>query len=331
MFGFSLILFLISPVAFLAGLVNPKWVLLGKNKTRLKSSAVYTSAFVASIVLAGFTAPAQSKKTSVPSPSASPSITSSPVVVPSVAASPQLAPSTTQALKQVSLRSSPVASILQTQSQFNFPKATCGDKPSGEKDTWYPVFVDGGDLETIRRNFCADATSTVRKDSQVQSVQVGSFTNRNRASLFAKAVGGDVGQPTYPDVASDEPQPQAEAILTASDLDSRINLRNTPSATGEELGYGLVGDRVEVIEQKIADGYTWHKVRFPLSGAIGWVRGDFVSLASETKTSQPSLESYSTNSTPTYSTPTYITSAVSTSSGRRAASVRSTGGGKRRR
>jgi hypothetical protein len=327
MFGFSLILFLISPVAFLAGLVNPKWVLLGKNKTRLKSSAVYTSAFVASIVLAGFTAPAQSKKTSVPSPSASPSIASSPVVVPSVAASPPLAQSTTQALKQVSLRSSPVASILQTQSQFNFPKATCGDKPSGEKDTWYPIFVDGGDLETIRRNFCADATSTVRKDSQVQSVQVGSFTSRDRASLFAKAVGGDVGQPTHPDVASSEPQPQVEAggstslgsneaVLAANDPDSQINLRNSPSLTGKDLGYGVVGDRVQIIEQISTDGYTWHKVRFPRSGAVGWIRGDFVSVVSASKTSQPTYSSSSevTSNAATYYTPTVATSGGSCSS-----------------
>ncbi|MBD2033908.1 hypothetical protein H6F76_02420 [Leptolyngbya sp. FACHB-321] len=190
MFGFAIILFLVSPVAFLAGLVNPKWVLLGKNRTRLKSSAVYSGAFVASFVIAGLTAPPQAKNASVPNPSASPSVAVSPVV----AASPQPTIQA-QAVKQVSLTSSSVASgVPQNQSQFAFPKATCGDKSTSANDTWHPVFVDGGDLETLRRNFCADATSTVRKDSKVKSVQLASFTSRERATEFAKAVGGDVGQ-----------------------------------------------------------------------------------------------------------------------------------------
>ena len=350
-------------------------------------------------------------------------------------------------------------------SQASFtPKATCGDKPTGRNDTWYPVFIDRGDLQTIRRNFCADATSTVRKDSKVESVQLASFTNRDRAIEFAKAVGGNVGEPTYPDVASSSPDPQAEsvaaheatnwsdelcqgdryfpangaslavwnscqyiksdslkpetivlatakdsenvadsmvdkgfqkvswedgfnpltdqsssacivysdksvachkgegnnlssnevgqatvetasstssasdeAILIANDPDSRINLRDNPSATGRELGYGLVGDRVEIIEQTTSDGYTWHRVRFPRSGSVGWIRGDFVNVVSA---SQPSSESYSSSSSPTYTTSTVSTSGGSCNSpddldsrghrcGARAGSARS--GGRRRR
>jgi hypothetical protein len=164
----------------------------------------------------------------------------------------------------------------------------------------------------------------VRKDSQVQSVQLASFTSRDRAIEFAKAVGGDVGQPTHPDVASSSPQPQAdagsstsigsnEAVLTTNDPDSQINLRDTPSLTGKDLGYGVVGDRVQIIAQTTTDGYTWHKVRFPRSGAVGWIRGDFVSVVSASQTSQPSEESYSSSST--YTNPTYITSTVATSSG----------------
>ncbi len=91
----------------------------------------------------------------------------------------------------------------ETSNKFNFPKASCGGKPTGENDTWYPVFVDGGNLETIRRNFCADAVATVRKDTKVPTVQLASFTTREEAMEFAAAVGGDVGQPTFPN----EPQP----------------------------------------------------------------------------------------------------------------------------
>jgi len=332
MFNFAIILFLVSPIAFLAGLVNPKWVLRGEKRTRLKSSLLYSGVFVGSCLTIGLTAPPQAKNASVPSPSASPSAAASPVVGSSVAASPQPQQPTIQAVKQVSLTSSPVASgALPTQSQFNFPKATCGDKSTGANDTWYPVFVDRGDLETIRRNFCADATSTVRKDSKVEAVQVASFISRDRALEFAQAVGGDVGQPTYPDVASPSPQRQtetansasvssSEAILTASDSDSQINLHDTPSLTGKDLGYGVVGDRVQIIEQTTSDGYTWHRVRFPHSGAVGWIRGDFVEVVSASLPSQPSSESYSSSSSSTYTTPTYIpptytTSTVSTSGG----------------
>jgi hypothetical protein len=56
-------------------------------------------------------------------------------------------------------------------------------------------------------NFCTDATSTVRKGSKVKSVQLASFTSRDRAIEFAKTVGGNVGEPTYPDVASSSPDP----------------------------------------------------------------------------------------------------------------------------
>ena len=67
-----------------------------------------------------------------------------------------------------------------------------------------------------------------------------------------------------------------EATLTASDPNSQINLRATPSTTGKLLGYGLISDRVQVLDQTAAEGYTWYKVRFPRSGAEGWIREDFV-------------------------------------------------------
>lgn len=70
----------------------------------------------------------------------------------------------------------------------------------------------------------------------------------------------------------------SEAVLTASDPDSQITLRVNPSESSKSLGYGLVGDRVQVIEQTTTDDYTWYKMRFPRSGAVGWIRGDFVTL-----------------------------------------------------
>lgn len=47
------LIFLLSPVAFLAGLVNPRWVLLGTNPTRYTSSLIYSVLFIISTVVVG--------------------------------------------------------------------------------------------------------------------------------------------------------------------------------------------------------------------------------------------------------------------------------------
>ena len=80
------------------------------------------------------------------------------------------------------------------------------------------------------------------------------------------------------DAVNSAPVTLSEADLTASDPDLQITLRANPSENSKSFGYGLVGDRVQVIEQSTTDGYTWYKVRFPRSGAVGWIRGDFVRL-----------------------------------------------------
>lgn len=105
MLGFATVLFLVSPIAFLVGLVNPRWVLLGNKRTRLKSSAVYSGVFVASLVIAAFTVPTETKQADqpayqpsapnvpAPQPSISPQIQKplpSPLTQPSVLASPQM-------------------------------------------------------------------------------------------------------------------------------------------------------------------------------------------------------------------------------------------------
>jgi hypothetical protein len=72
----------------------------------------------------------------------------------------------------------------------------------------------------------------------------------------------------------------ADGILRANNPQAQINLREAPDPNSRRLGYGLVGDRVEILEQVPgADGYTWYQVRFYQSGAVGWIRNDFVRLA----------------------------------------------------
>jgi hypothetical protein len=117
-------------------------------------------------------------------------------------------------------------------SEFNFPKASCGDKPIEGENTWYPVFVDGGDLNTIRNQFCADAVSTVRENSQVKSVQLASFTTYDKALEFAKAVGGEVGQTASPELTKNTSDKQkAKPDLASQPPDSPpVSKANNTSA-----------------------------------------------------------------------------------------------------
>jgi hypothetical protein len=66
-------------------------------------------------------------------------------------------------------------------------------------------------------------------------------------------------------------------VLVAEDPDSRINLRSESSLNSELKGYGLVGDEVRLLDASLSgDRYVWYFVEFKVSGAKGWIRGDFI-------------------------------------------------------
>lgn len=96
----------------------------------------------------------------------------------------------------VTQRSSTTASQSSTSSSrysWKFPLSSCGDRY--REGTWYPVFVNYGNLNRIRANYCGDAISATRTDTGVPSVMVASFTSYEKASAFARVVGGQVGDP----------------------------------------------------------------------------------------------------------------------------------------
>lgn len=67
------------------------------------------------------------------------------------------------------------------------------------------------------------------------------------------------------------------ARLVGETPGSPVNVRSAPSVNASSPSYGLVGDRIEVLNDTQGDdGFTWYYVRFPASGAEGWIRGDFV-------------------------------------------------------
>ncbi len=69
--------------------------------------------------------------------------------------------------------------------------------------------------------------------------------------------------------------------LPMGDRGDRINVRSAPSAQSQSLHYGLAGDVVKILDERVGrDKYTWQYVQFP-SGAKGWVRGDLVQVMEE--------------------------------------------------
>lgn len=97
-------------------------------------------------------------------------------------------------------------------SSFRFPQSSCGDKSTGGDDSWYPVFVNGGDLEDIRGKFCSDAVAVTRKNTGVKAVLLASFTSRVKAVEFAQAVSGEVGEPTVSESNSSDELSQPASV-----------------------------------------------------------------------------------------------------------------------
>ncbi len=74
--------------------------------------------------------------------------------------------------------------------------------------------------------------------------------------------------------------------LIAHDRGSQINLRSQPTARSRAMGYGLAGDQVNILQcQQDTDtagsDLNWCQVKFLESGAVGWIRSDFISFPSD--------------------------------------------------
>ena len=72
------------------------------------------------------------------------------------------------------------------------------------------------------------------------------------------------------------------AVLTAQNSRARINVRSQPTTQAVSPHYGLPGDRVDALWSTTGrDNARWYYVKFPRSGAEGWVRGDLLTLTSD--------------------------------------------------
>jgi hypothetical protein len=185
--GLFAFLFLLSSTGLVFGLAQPQRVPFIGDRSRKRIAKAYGLPTAVFFVLTAVTG----EPSAPPTVQESPSPQESPVLVessPEPATTPEVDPSPEVA-------------------QFQFPQSTCGDGPGDDDDTWYPVFIDGAELADVQQAFCADAVSTVRSETGNPTVQVASFTDTDRAQMFARAVEGEVGQPSSPEP---EPEPIAE-------------------------------------------------------------------------------------------------------------------------
>ena len=69
------------------------------------------------------------------------------------------------------------------------------------------------------------------------------------------------------------------AVITAQDQNSQVNVRALPSQTADPLGYGMVGDVVQLGRaEESEDGHTWYYTTFQESSTVGWIRSDFLDI-----------------------------------------------------
>jgi serine/threonine protein kinase, bacterial len=163
----------------------------------------------------------------------------------------------------------------------------CGD-PTSEGATWYPVFVNNGDLAEIRRKYCADAFASKREDG-TPTVQVASFTSQERAAEFAQQVGGQVGKPRElnPDNAPNSPNPTSSAAAPPSEeVNATIvgesgskNVRSGPGTSFSVTAAVEPGDRVQILgSTRDAGGFIWYRILIPSNGRQGWIAAQLIKL-----------------------------------------------------
>ena len=78
---------------------------------------------------------------------------------------------------------------------YDFPLDSCGDKDPGGSNVWYPVYVrnTSENLKRIKLSYCRDAIVKYREESEISSIQVGSFLNRAKAKEFAELMSMWIG------------------------------------------------------------------------------------------------------------------------------------------
>jgi hypothetical protein len=111
--------------------------------------------------------------------------------------------------------------------------------------------------------------------------------NEGQAFVFGDGTQLNVFWDTSSGYGSQPVQPANRvATLFAHDRNSQINLRSSPTINSRAHGYGLAGDQVNILEcvqdtDTQGSDLNWCRVQFLESGAIGWIRSDFIIFPSD--------------------------------------------------
>ncbi len=132
--------------------------------------------------------------------------------------------------------------------------------------------------------------------------QPGNFIDQHSNPVYRQSGLGDKGQIfqladgsklyVYWDTSSSYGSQPAQSsgmrvgTLMAYERGSQINLRSSATIYSRATGYGLAGDKVNILNcQQDTDtagsDFNWCQVQFLESGATGWVRSDFIIFPSD--------------------------------------------------
>ncbi|MEB3212246.1 MAG: SH3 domain-containing protein [Leptolyngbyaceae bacterium] len=132
--------------------------------------------------------------------------------------------------------------------------------------------------------------------------QPGNFVDENGNAVYRQAGLGTDGQIfqlpdgsklyVYWDTSSSYGRQPAQVVnarvatLMARETGAQINLRTSPTIYSRANGYGLAGDQVNILEcvqdsDTVGSDLNWCRVQFLQSGAIGWIRSDFIIFPSD--------------------------------------------------
>jgi hypothetical protein len=142
---------------------------------------------------------------------------------------------------------------------YDFPLDSCGDKNPGGSNVWYPVYIANTEqnFNSIRTNFCQDAIRKYRKEQQITSIQVSSFTDRSKAEEFASLMqnnlgSGEVGEPTVRDFSQ-------QNISLSSQNSSKLNTYENNSSQKIQPFYANEEKYVYVANYGVTDVYDKRK------------------------------------------------------------------------
>ncbi|MEA5571949.1 SH3 domain-containing protein [Calothrix sp. UHCC 0171] len=126
-------------------------------------------------------------------------------------------------------------------------------------------------------------TSLVATVLSLASIATAFPVKANMVNTQVPAINNDVFASSNPSFFNQSKQPNLIARTNwarlAGGRTRRINLRARPTINSRIQGYGLGGDRVQNLQcvqdnDRGGRGRNWCKVKFPRSGAIGWIRSD---------------------------------------------------------